>query len=87
MVSDTTPNIGDTITFTLTVSNAGPDIATDATVSDIVLSGFTYVPGSIAGGTTRNDGDPTGAGLSWTLASVPVGTPITLTFDVTVNAP
>jgi len=87
VVSDTTPNIGDTITFTLTVSNAGPDIATDATVSDIVLSGFTYVPGSIAGGTTRNDGDPTGAGLSWTLASVPVGTPITLTFDVTVNAP
>ena len=74
-------------TFTLTVSNTGPDIATDATVTDIVRPGFTYVAGSIAGGTTSDDSDPTGAGLGWTLASVPVGSPITLTFDVTVNAP
>jgi len=87
VVSNATPNIGDTITFTLTVSNTGPDIATDATVTDIVRPGFTYVAGSIAGGTTSDDSDPTGAGLGWTLASVPVGSPITLTFDVTVNAP
>ena len=86
-VSNSTPNIGDTITFTLTVTNAGPDVATDATVTDIVLPGFTYVPGSIAGGTSSVDTDPTGAGLAWTLASVPVATPFTLTFDVTVNAP
>ena len=82
-VSNSTPNIGDTITFTLTVTNAGPDVATDATVTDIVLPGFTYVPGSIAGGTSSVDTDPTGAGLAWTLASVPVATPFTLTFDVT----
>jgi len=87
IVSDTTPNIGDTITFTLTVENAGPDIATDATVTDIVLPGFTYVPGSISGGTSSNDADPSGTGLSWILATVPVGSPITLTFDVVVNAP
>ncbi len=87
VVSSSTPNIGDTITFTLTVTNAGPDIATDATVNDVVLPGFTYVPGSIAGGSSSDDTDPTGAGLNWTLASVPVGTPVTLSFDVTVNAP
>lgn len=87
VVSNTTPNIGDTITFTLTVTNAGPDTATDATVNDVVLPGFSYVPGSITGGTSSDDTDPTVAGLSWLLASVPVGTPVTLSFDVTVNAP
>ncbi len=87
VVSNTTPNIGDTITFTLTITNAGPDIATDATVNDVVLPGFTYVAGSIAGGTSSDDTDPAGAGLSWNLASVPVGTPVTLSFDVVVNAP
>ena len=87
VVSNNTPNIGDTITFTLTVNNAGPDVATNATVSDVVLSGFTYVPGSITGGTSSSDTDPSGAGLNWTLANVPVGTPVVLTFDVTVNAP
>lgn len=87
VVSNATPNIGDTITFTLTIENAGPDVASNATVSDVILPGFTYVPGSITGGSSSDDTDPTGAGLSWTLASVPVGTPVTLSFDVTVNAP
>jgi len=86
-VSDNTPNVGDTITFTLTVSNAGPDVASDVTVADIVLPGFTYVAASITGGSSSDDSDPSGSGLSWTLASVPVGSPVTLTFDVTVNAP
>ena len=87
VVSDVTPNIGDTITFTLTVNNAGPDVANSATVTDIILPGFTYVAGSISGGSASDDTDPTGAGLEWTLANVQPGTPITLTFDVTVNAP
>ncbi len=87
VVSDATPNIGDTITFTLTITNAGPDVATNATVSDVVLPGFTYVPGSIAGGSSSDDSDPAGSGLSWVLANVPVATPVSLSFDVTVNAP
>ena len=86
-VSNPTPNVGDVITFTLTVSNAGPDLATNATVNDVVLAGFTYVPGSIAGGTSSNDSDPTVGGLNWSLANVPVGSPVILSFDVTVNAP
>lgn len=86
-VDDATPNIGQTITFTLTVLNNGPDVATNATVNDVVPAGFTYVPGSIAGGTSSDDTDPTGTGLDWSLANMPVGTPFTLSFDATVNAP
>ncbi len=87
MVSNTTPNVGDTITFTLTVSNAGPDVATNVSVTDIVLAGFTYVPGSISGGSATDESDPAGTGLTWDIASVAVGSPVTLSFDVTVNAP
>ena len=86
-VDDVTPNIGQTITFTLTVLNNGPDIATNTTVNDVVPAGFTYVPGSIAGGSSSDDTDPTGAGLGWTLANMPVGTPFVLSFDAVVNAP
>ncbi len=86
-VDDPQPNIGQTITFTLTVLNNGPDVATNATVNDVVPAGFTYVAGSISGGSTSDDTDPTGAGLSWTLATMPVGTPTVLSFDAVVNAP
>ena len=88
-VSNTTPNVGDVVTFRLEITNAGPDIATNATVTDVVLSGFSYELGSISGGTSSDDNDPAGAGLTWNLASVPVnvGSPVILTFDATVNAP
>lgn len=86
-VDDATPNIGQTITFTLEVINAGPDLATDVTVVDPVPAGFTYVVGSITGGDTSIDVDPVGSGLSWTINSVPVGAPISLTFEAVVNAP
>jgi len=86
-VDDSTPNIGQTITFSLDVTNAGPDVATNVTVTDPVPFGFTYVPASISGGDSSNDADPTVAGLAWTINSVPVGTTVTLTFQATVNAP
>lgn len=86
-VDDPTPNIGQTITFTLVVTNAGPDTATDVTVTDPVPAGFTYVAASISGGDASTDADPTGAGLTWTINSIPVGSPATLTFQAVVNAP
>jgi len=86
-VDDSTPNIGQTITFTLDVSNAGPDVATNVTVADPVPVGFTYVPGSITGGDSSNDTDPTVAGLTWTINSIPASATVTLTFQATVNAP
>ncbi len=86
-VDDSTPNIGQIITFSLDVTNAGPDVATNVSVADPVPVGFTYVPASITGGDSSTDADPTVGGLAWTLNSVPVGSTVTLTFQATVNAP
>ena len=34
-VSNPTPNVGDTITFTVTLTNNGPDTATNVQVTDL----------------------------------------------------
>jgi uncharacterized repeat protein (TIGR01451 family) len=54
-VSNATPAVGSTITFTLVVSNAGPNMATNINVADVIPSGYAYVTSSIAGGNSRND--------------------------------
>lgn len=79
------PNLGETVTFTITVSNAGPDAATNVTITDIVPGGFNYVGGSIAGGNNRNESDPSGAGLSWIILSLNSGDSVQLTFQATVK--
>lgn len=86
-VDNTTPNVGDILTFTLDVSNSGPDEATDLQVIDQIPAGFSYVAASIAGGDVRDDSSPTGAGLTWTINSLTSGTTVSLTFQATVLAP
>ena len=44
--SNMSPNPGDTVTFTVTASNAGPDAATSARVRIDLPEGLTYVPPS-----------------------------------------
>lgn len=39
-VNNENPTVGDTVVFTLTVSNSGPDDAVDVRVDDVVPSGF-----------------------------------------------
>ncbi len=86
-VSNLAPNIGDTLTFTLLISNTGPDTATDLQVLDPVPAGFTYVASSMAGGDIRDDSTPTGTGLDWTINSLPAGSSTSLTFQAIVLAP
>ena len=78
--SSDTPNIGDTIFYELTVTNDGPDTATNVRVEDEVPSGLSLV--------AINNGGTAIAGtfLSWDIPSLPVGS-TTVTYEVTVNQP
>ena len=86
-VNDTSPNIGDTLVFTLDVSNSGPDSATNVQVLDQVPAGFSYLASSISGGDVRNDTSPASSGLAWTINLIPAGSSVSLTFQATVLAP
>ena len=86
--SEEEPLVGQTITFTISVSNLGPDIATAVSILDVVPAGFSYVSGSIEGGDTNDDSSPAGTGLNWVINSLTSTAPaIDLTFDAIVNAP
>jgi len=85
--SDSSPNIGDTLTFTLLVKNDGPDTATNLHVLDPVTAGFSYVASSMTGGDVQDDSSPTGVGLDWTINNLPANASVTLTFQATVLPP
>jgi uncharacterized repeat protein (TIGR01451 family)/gliding motility-associated-like protein len=51
LVSNSTPAVGDLITYTIIVTNDGPDAATNVTVKDVIPAGLTYV--SASGGTSN----------------------------------
>src|SRR5262249_40793732 len=42
-VSNARPNVGDTITFTVTLTDKGPDPATNVQVTDLLPAGLTFV--------------------------------------------
>jgi len=81
-VNDDKPNIGDVITFTLTVENNGPNAANNYTVVDNVPAGFGGIANISNGGTVNASNQ-----ITWTLGSLASGTSLDLTFDVTVLAP
>jgi conserved repeat domain len=67
------------------VSNTGNETATLVTVSDTVPAHTTYVPGSIAGGDSRDDsGLPV---LVWVVNSLAPGQAESLSYAVTVSLP
>jgi uncharacterized repeat protein (TIGR01451 family)/CSLREA domain-containing protein len=72
--------VGDNLTYTITVTNRGPDAATNVVVTDTLPSGVTFVsasPGCVhaAGVVTCN------------LGNIPAGGSVTITIVVTVTAP
>merc|ERR1712000_436834 len=76
-------NVGDVLTFSLAIGNAGPDVATNVSIDDILPVGYTLVPGSIDNGGVFNAGDTT---ITWNLPSVPLAGTV-VSYQVTVNAP
>ena len=80
-VSDATPNVGDQITFTVTLTNAGPNAATGVTLEDLLPTGLTFVSATPSQGTYNS-----GTGV-WTVGTVAPGTPQTLTINATVVSP
>ncbi|MDK2012648.1 MULTISPECIES: beta strand repeat-containing protein [unclassified Deinococcus] len=69
---------GETISYTLTVTNAGPNAATAVTVSDTLPTGLTYVSSAPAATVS-------GQTLSWTLGTLAASASQTIT--VTATAP
>ncbi len=63
-VNDATPNVTDTITYTLTVGNNGPDTATNVVVTDTLQAGVTYISNDCG---ANDAGAPT---IVWTIASL-----------------
>jgi len=86
-VNDDSPNIGDTLTFTLLIENSGPNTATELHVVDSVPAGFSYIASSMTGGDVQDDSSPEGTGLDWTINTLPSGSSVSLTFQATVLAP
>ena len=76
-VDQATPGLGETVVYTLTLSNAGPDAGSNIEVQDAFPAGLAYV--SHGGGSYDN-----GSGR-WTVASLPVGQSAVLQITATVQ--
>ncbi|MCB9296620.1 MAG: DUF11 domain-containing protein [Lewinellaceae bacterium] len=79
VVNDNTPNVGDVVTFTITVFNQGPDNATNVSVQDVVPNGYSGV-GNISGG-----GSLSGNTITWSGLNITAGGSVALTFEATVE--
>ncbi len=73
-------NAGATVTYTLAVSNAGPDTATTLTVTDTLPAGVTNAAASGTGWTCN---PPSGGAISCTRASLAVGAAPNITLTAT----
>jgi uncharacterized repeat protein (TIGR01451 family) len=78
-VNNATPNVNENVTFTITVSNAGPFAATNVSVRDVLPSGLTYVSDDSSG--TYN----TGTGI-WTVGTLNASSSATLHITATATS-
>ncbi len=75
----TIPFVGSWLTYTVTVTNAGPSPATGVFITDVVPAGLTLQSATASQGTYNS-----GTGV-WNVGTVPAGSSRTLTLRVTVN--
>lgn len=79
-VNNATPNSGSPITFSIVVTNNGPDNATGVTVTDLLPSGYTYQSFTA---TTGSYATATGV---WTVGNLANGSSQTLTITALANS-
>ncbi|RKQ49256.1 putative repeat protein (TIGR01451 family)/gliding motility-associated-like protein [Roseivirga pacifica] len=77
-VNNSTPNVGDEVTFTITVDNAGPSDATGLVISGILADGLAYVSNTVSNGSFVP------ASSAWSLSGLAEGATETLTITATV---
>ncbi|TVX99085.1 S-layer homology domain-containing protein [Cohnella terricola] len=80
-VSNATPNVGDMITFTVTVSNSGSDHATNVVVTDLLPAGLTFVSA------TPSQGSYNSATGVWTIGAVTTTSAASLSLQAEVASP
>ncbi|MGB7345046.1 MAG: SdrD B-like domain-containing protein [Pirellulaceae bacterium] len=80
-VNNASPNIGDTITFTIGVNNVGPSAATGVTIRDVLPAGTTFVSATSNNGTSYNNG----TGI-WNLGTLGANQSAQLAITVNVTA-
>ena len=74
------PNVGDTVRFTIALSNAGPDLATDVAVTDSLPAGLSFVSA------TASSGSYDSINGRWAVSTLAVSDPDTLQILATVDA-
>ncbi len=79
-VNDPTPNEGDTVLYTLMLTNSGPDSATGIEVTDALPAGVSYLTSS---DTNRYDAQSS----VWTVPALSANSTTSLTISVQINSP
>ena len=80
-MNDPTPNVGEIITYTLTLTNNGPDTATNVRTADRLPAGLSFVSATPSQGTY----DP--ASGTWVVGTVTTSSPQTLMIRARVVSP
>ena len=73
-----TPNVGDSVTFTISVTNNGLSNATNVSVTDNLPSGYTFGSANPSAGTW--------SAPNWTIPTLANGATATMTITATINA-
>ncbi len=78
-VNQARPNLGENITFTLTVANAGPSAASGVVINDVLPAGLTFVSSTPTQGTyDQGNGN-------WAVGNIAVGSTASLAIVATVT--
>lgn len=71
-------NVGDTVNYTVTLSNTGINTLTDVNLTDLVPAGMTFVPGSVTvNGQADSAAEP---GIGFSVPDISGGETLTVTF-------